>query len=129
MSIRQPYVRPIKPSWWVKHSFYLRYMIREGSSIALAIYCLILTVGLFRLSQGEVEFQNWLMALKSPVAILFHLVALVWILFHSITWFSLAPKAANLWFRDKKIPDSWLIYSLYVVLVLVTVIVLLLTLI
>ena len=31
----------------------MRYMIREGSSVFLAIYTVILLVGLFRLTQGE----------------------------------------------------------------------------
>ncbi len=32
-------------------------------------------------------------ALKSPLAILFHVVALAFALFHTCTWFNLTPKA------------------------------------
>ncbi|MFM2480781.1 fumarate reductase subunit C [Celerinatantimonas sp. YJH-8] len=121
MSIRQPYVRPMKANWWLKSGFYIKYMIREGSSIVLAIYSLILLAGLFRLSQSAESFQSWLHAMKNPVAIIFHLIALLWILYHSVTWFELAPKAADLWIKEKKIQDSVIVRSMYVILAIVSV--------
>lgn len=124
MSIRQPYIRPMKHNWWLKNSFYLKYMIREGSSIATAIYSLVLLGGLFRLAQGETAFANWLQAMQSPVAIIFHLVALFWVLYHSVTWFNLAPKAADIWFKDKKLPDSVIVKSMYALLVIISLLIL-----
>ncbi|MFM2484849.1 fumarate reductase subunit C [Celerinatantimonas yamalensis] len=124
MSIRQPYVRPIKTSWWLKNTFYIKYMIREGSSIATVIYSLVLLTGLFRLAQGPATFANWLHAMQSPVAIIFHLIALVWVLYHSVTWFELAPKAADIWLGGKRLADSVIIKAMYGLLIVVSVIVL-----
>ncbi|CAG8998723.1 MAG: Fumarate reductase subunit C [Candidatus Celerinatantimonas neptuna] len=124
MSIRQPYVRPMRSNWWLKNTFYIKYIIREGSSIALTIYSLVLLVGLFRLTQGAEAFQGWLHAMQSPVAIIFHIIALVWILYHSVTWFSLAPKAAEVWLGNKRVSDKAIIQTMYVLLIVVSVIVL-----
>lgn len=124
MSIRQPYIRPVKHNWWLKNSFYLKYMIREGSAIVTAIYSLVLLCGLFRLAQGEAPFASWLQAMQSPVAILFHLVALFWVLYHSVTWFDLAPKAADIWFKGKKLPDSIIVKSMYALLAIVSLLIL-----
>jgi len=50
------YVRPMR-GWWRRNPYFVRYMIREGSSVFLAIYALILLVGLWRLSQGQAAWD------------------------------------------------------------------------
>ena len=82
-SKRKPYVRQVKKSWWLRNSFYTGYMLREGTCIFVGAYAVILLCGLLRLSQGPEAFAGWLTALHSPLAILFHLLALVACLFHA----------------------------------------------
>jgi fumarate reductase subunit C len=65
------FVRPMA-GWWRKNPYFVRYMIRESSSVFLAIYAVILLVGLLRLTQGEAAYDAWRAALMSPVSILFH---------------------------------------------------------
>lgn len=125
MSIRQPYTPPVKANWWLKKSFYIKYMIREGSAIVTAIYSLILLCGLFRLAQGPLEFNLWIHAMTSPLAILFHLIALVWVLYHSVTWFVLAPKAADIWIKGEKLDAGIIVKSMYGLLLVVSLIILL----
>ena len=76
-SKRKPYVRQVKKSWWLRNSFYTGYMLREGTCFFVGAYAVILLCGLLRLSQGVAAFAGWLAALHSPLAILFHLLALV----------------------------------------------------
>ena len=52
------YVRPMH-GWWRRDPYFKRYMIREGSSVFLASYALILLVGLLRLTQGEEAYEAW----------------------------------------------------------------------
>jgi fumarate reductase subunit C len=59
------YVRPMQ-GWWRRNPYFVRYMIREGSSVFLAIYTIILLVGLLRFSQGEAAWEGWRAALTSP---------------------------------------------------------------
>ena len=87
------YVRPME-GWWRKNPYFVRYMIRESSSVFLAIYALILLMGLLRLSQGEAAFEAWRLALTSPLSVLFHWLALLTVGYHAYTWWKVAPKTA-----------------------------------
>jgi len=87
------YVRPMQ-GWWRKNPFFVRYMIRESSSVFLAIYALILLVGMLRLSQGEAAWDGWRAALTHPVSIVFHWLALLTVGYHAYTWWKVAPKTA-----------------------------------
>lgn len=87
------YVRPMA-GWWRKDPYFVRYMIRESSSVFLAIYAVILLVGLLRLSQGEAAWDAWRAALTSPGSIVFHWVALLTVSYHAYTWWKVAPKTA-----------------------------------
>ena len=90
MSKRKPYVRPME-GWWKKNPYFVEYMVHESTALFVAAYALTLLVGLLRLSQGEVAWNGWLDAMKSPLAIVFHLALLVAIAYHAFTWFKLFP--------------------------------------
>jgi fumarate reductase subunit C len=89
----KPYVRPMR-GWWRKNPYYVRYMIREASSVFLAIYTVILLMGLLRLTQGEAAYEAWRAALTSFGSIVFHLLALLTVAYHAYTWWKVAPKTA-----------------------------------
>jgi fumarate reductase subunit C len=90
-SVRRPYVRPMA-GWWTRNPFFVRYMVREVTAVAVWIYALILTVGVFRLGQGEAAWNGWLDAMKSPLAIFMHLVLLIGMALHTYSWFEIMPK-------------------------------------
>jgi fumarate reductase subunit C len=87
------YVRPMQ-GWWRKNPYFVRYMIREGSSVFLATYALILLCGLYQLTQGEDAYEGWRAALTSPWSILFHWLAFATVGYHAFTWWQVAPKTA-----------------------------------
>lgn len=122
MSKRKPYVRQMPKNWWLQEMFYTKYIIREGSSLVVAAYSFILLWGLLRLTQGAEAFTGWVDAMSHPVAIVFHLITLVWTLYHAVTWFALAPAAANVWIKDKRVSDIAIISSLYAALIIVSLI-------
>lgn len=88
---RRPYVRPMA-GWWRRNPFFVEYMIHEGTAFFVAAYALVLLVELFALAQGEVAWNGWLSALKSPAAIACHLVIFVAMCYHSWTWFKIMPR-------------------------------------
>lgn len=99
------YVRTMD-GWWRKNPFFVRYMIREGSCIFLAIYAIILLVGLLRLSQGEAAFEAWRAAQTSPFSIVFHWLALLTVGYHAYTWWVVAPKTApRIRIAGREIPE------------------------
>ena len=99
------YVRSMD-GWWRKNPFFVRYMIRESSSVFLAIYALILLVGLLRLTQGEAAWDGWRAALTHPASILFHWLALLTVGYHAYTWWMVSPKTApNIRICGREIPE------------------------
>ena len=106
MSKRRPYVRSMD-GWWKKNPYFIEYMIHEGTALFVAAYALVLLVGLVRLSQGEVAWNGWLEALKSPVSLVFHLLILVMVAYHSYTWFKIMPRTLPLiMLAGKRLSDS-----------------------
>jgi len=119
-SKRKPYDRKLPLTWWLKQIFYTKYMIREGTSLWITLYSLILAWGVLRLSQGEAAFNAWMAALQSPGAIILHVLVFIFALFHTLTWFSLAPKAADLWVKGRKVEDKLIVAGHYGAFVAVT---------
>ena len=85
------YVRPMA-GWWRRSPHFRRYMLREASALFLLVYALMLLVGLVRLTQGEAAFEAWRAALGTPLSVLWHLLALAMVAYHSLTWFQVMPK-------------------------------------
>lgn len=99
------YVRPMA-GWWRRNPYFVRYMIREGSSVFLAVYAVILLAGLYRLTQGEAAWDAWRAALASPVSLVFHWLALLVVSYHAYTWWKVAPKTApDLRWRNRPLPE------------------------
>ncbi len=92
-TVRKPYVRKVPKTWFMQHVRYQKYMLRESSAVFLVIYTIILVVGVMRLSQSEAAYNGWLEALQHPLAILFHIVALLVVGYHMVCWFGATPKA------------------------------------
>ncbi len=85
------YVRPMD-GWWRRNPYFIRYMIREGSAVFLSLYALMLLAGLIAFSLGEGAYDAWLSVLASPISIMFHVLALLVVCYHSYTWFKVMPK-------------------------------------
>ena len=97
MNRRRPAVRSYRrpmAGWWRRNPYFLRYMLREASALFLTGYALVLLIGLFRLRQGEAAYAAWREWLGTPCSIGLHLLALLFALYHSLTWFQVMPKAA-----------------------------------
>lgn len=88
---RKPYVRPMA-GWFRRDPFFVRYMWREVTALAVLFYAIVLMVGVVRLSQGEAAFNGWLAALRSPLSLVFHLALFVAMVYHAYTWFEVMPK-------------------------------------
>ena len=108
MSGRKPYVRAITSEWIFRHPRYLRYLVREFSCLFIGAWTAIVVVGLGRLSEGPAAWEGFLAALRSPASVVFHLIALCFAAYHSLTWFNLTPKALPVQVSEEFLPD-WVI--------------------
>ena len=104
---RKPYVREVRKfRWFFRHPRYLRYMAREVTCIFIGAYTLLLVAGLNSLSQGPAAYQGFRDWLSSPASIVFHVLALGFALYHSVTWFNLTPKALPVQIGEDFLPDA-----------------------
>jgi len=78
--------------WWTRDPYFIRYMAMEATSVLVAVYAVILLVGLARLSQGEAAYNGWLDALKSPWSVGLHVLILLVFAYHTWSWFKIMPK-------------------------------------
>ena len=106
---RRGYVRPMG-AWWRRDPFFMRYMVREATALAVLVYAIVLAVGVVRLAQGEAAWNGWLEALRSPAALLLHVVLLVAMVVHAKSWFEIMPKTMPMLFaggRRTASASSW----------------------
>jgi fumarate reductase subunit C len=92
---RLPYVRPMQ-GWWRRNPYYVRYMVMEATSVIVALYGVILLVGVWRLYQGESAYEAWLAALRQPWAVALHGFMLLAMIYHAYTWWKVLPKTLPL---------------------------------
>ena len=85
------YVRPMT-GWWRRDPFFVRYMVREATALAVLSYAIVLAVGVVRLAQGEVAWNGWLASLRTPWSVVLHAVLLVAMVVHAKSWFEIMPK-------------------------------------
>ena len=85
------------------------FIIRELTSVFVAAYAIILIVKLNALKQGAEVWEALLVSLSGPFSVTLHIVIFIFVLFHSITWFKLAPTAMVVKIGKKKIPGSIII--------------------
>ena len=91
MNARRPFVRPIDRLWWARPP-YLGYTLRELTGVAVAGYALVLLAGVISLARGEAAYAAWLALLAGPWSLALHLVFLVGMVLHVLTWFRIMPK-------------------------------------
>lgn len=125
---RKPYVRPMSNTWWLEKPEYTLYMLRELTSLFVAGYAVVMLVGLRRLAEGQAAYEAFLAMLTSPLAITFHVLALIFAVLHSATFFFAAPAALPLQIGEEKVSPgivagahyaAWAVVSLAVFVLVV----------
>ncbi|HET6781610.1 MAG TPA: fumarate reductase subunit C [bacterium] len=107
----RPYHRPMPANWWLTNRAYFMFMIRELTSVFIAIYVVLILVLINRIAAGPDAYRAYLAFLATPGMLVFHIVALAAALFHSITWFNLAPKGLAVRVGERRVPDAVIVGS------------------
>ncbi|MEE4184883.1 MAG: fumarate reductase subunit C [Gammaproteobacteria bacterium] len=116
MSARRPYHRQVTGRWWLRNPFFVRYMVREASSVFVLGYSLVLLRGLWALRAGPDAYAAYLAALQSPWAIAVHGVALLMVGYHTVTFLSMTPRTMRLEWRGRKLADRTIVVAEYAAL-------------
>lgn len=108
-SPRKPYQPPMPRTWWLKHGYYRRYMLREATVLPLLFFIGCWIAGLFCLAQGEAAWFRWQSFMAQPWVILLNGLALVASLYHAKTFFALFPRVMPLRIGSKTLPPQVLV--------------------
>lgn len=90
--------------WWLKRWPYLRFVLREISSVFVAWIVVLTLLQIRALSDGPEAYAAFTQWLRSPAMIALNAVSFAFVCFHATTWFNLAPKAMAVRFRGKRLP-------------------------
>jgi fumarate reductase subunit C len=113
--------------WWLQKRSYTGFVLRELTSVFVAFFAVLSLWQLRALAQGPDAYAQFLGRLKTPLFLTLDTVAFLFVLFHTITWFNLTPKAMVVRVRGKRVPDwviiganyaAWLVVSGAVAVVL-----------
>jgi fumarate reductase subunit C len=122
--MRKPYRRPVSSTWWLSKSNYVLFMLRELTSVFVAAFLVFYLAQLSHLEEGTEAYTAFLGQRSSFGWILFHIVALIAALYHSVTWFNLTPKVMVVHRGEEKVPPAFIAGPHYAAWVVISVVIL-----
>ena len=120
MSEVRAYRRTLSTWWWVRKPSYFLFVMRELSSIFVAWFVLYLLLLIAAVGRGDAAYQDFLDLAAHPVVVVVNVVALAFVVLHTVTWFSLTPKAMAARIGGRPVPPAAVIASQYVGLAVVS---------
>ena len=99
------YRERVSTYWWMSSWRYLKFILRELSSVAVA-WSVGMTLFLLRaLLGGPDAYSHFMRRMQAPGMVSLNLIAFGFLLLHTITWFNLAPRAMPVRFGGKRVPE------------------------
>ena len=105
----KPYQRPFPKDWWTRKPAYSWFMVREATCVFVAIYTILTITLVWKHAQGEAAYLDFVEAIRAPRLLLFHLFSFLFLIYQSITWFILTPKAVVVRIGEDRVPDHLVI--------------------
>ena len=106
-------VRPMPKAWWISKPSWFLFLLRELSSVFVAVFVVTMIVLVRRLADGPAAYEEFLAWSRRPAVIGYHVVALAFVLDHTATWFLAAPKAMRLRLGEEPVPPLAVIAGHY----------------
>jgi fumarate reductase subunit C len=100
------YYPKMPATWWLGKRSYFLFMMRELSSVFIAIFLVVFLVQIYQLSEGPDSYSAFVKRLGSPGWIIFHAIALLFAIYHSITWFISTSVVLPLRLGEREIPRN-----------------------
>jgi len=100
--------------WWLSKRSYLVFILRELSSVFVAWFVVFLLLLVRAVARGDEQYQDFLAWAANPVVILVNVIALAFVVLHTVTWFALTPQAMPVRLRGWRVPTLVIAASQYV---------------
>jgi fumarate reductase subunit C len=118
------YRPPVSRYWWAKRRSYLQFMLREISCVFVAWFVVYLLLLVHAIGAGRDSYLRFLDWSANPLVVALNVVALIFVLLHSVTWFGSAAQSIVIHIRGRRVPApaivaghyaAWLVISAFVV--------------
>ena len=117
------YRTPVSTWWWLRKRSYVAFILRELSSVFVGwsvVFVLLLVRAAGKGPGSYADFLDWA---DTPWVVVLNVVTLAFIVYHSVTWFQLTPKAMVVRLRGRLVPGTaiagsafagWVVVTLFV---------------
>jgi fumarate reductase subunit C len=92
--------------WWLGKWPYLKFILREISSVFVAWFVIETLLQINALIDGPAAYTDFQEFFRNPLVILINIISLFFVVFHTVTWFNLAPKAMAIRMGGKRVPGA-----------------------
>ena len=97
------YRPPVSRFWWLHRRSYLLFVLREVSCVFVAWSVVFLLLMVDAVHAGDAAYQRFTQWAQGPWVLTLNVVALIFVVFHAITWFNLAPQAMVVRMRGRRL--------------------------
>ena len=101
----KPYEPRMSPFWYFDRWPYLKFMLREASSVFVAYFAVITLVQIAAINGGPVAYAKFNALMAMPLMICLNILAFAFVCFHAITWFMLVPRVMMRQVLGRPTPD------------------------
>ena len=109
-----PYHRPMSLWWWLENRVYLKFVIREFTSVFVGGFAVLLLWQVRAMSEGSEAYAVFVDRLATPSFILLSAIALLFVLYHTITWLNLVHTIVVIRLGGRRVPDEMITVAHYV---------------
>jgi fumarate reductase subunit C len=109
--------------WWMGEWHYLRFILRELSSVFVAVVVFETLLLIRALGRGPQAYAHFLQVMQNPLVLALNIISFFFVLFHTITWFNLAPSAMPVRMGGKRVPDALIAAPSYMAWIVISAIV------
>jgi len=106
--------------WWLGQWRYMKFILRELSSVFVAVGVAMTLLQLRALRNGPEAYARLQYRLQTPAVIALSVISLFFVVFHTFTWFNLTPRAMVIRLRGKRLPDFLVVAPSYAVWIVVS---------
>jgi fumarate reductase subunit C len=117
------YHRTVSNWWWLGRFNYLKFILREFSSLFVAYFLVVTLLQVCALAGGKesyAAFQTWM---EEPLMVIVNVITFLFLLLHTVTWCNLVPRAVYPRHRGRPVPEATAALPSYIVWVVATVVV------
>ena len=114
--------RPVSTYWWLQQRSYFIFILRELTCIFVAWFVVYLLMIVRAASESETAYQQFLIWAARPAVLTVNLVSLVFLVFHTITFFQATPQAMVVRIGRTRVPGRLVCVAHYLALVAVSIV-------